>query len=161
MYGLDLPLVPVLDHEAPVGVQVAVVLAGGDLVAGVQPVAAGDHGRAGRVDLTLPHPQCLGPAVELDDDLGGGRHHGHAVAPGPRFPPRTDHGSFHLPPLPAMEPAVVVIEVEHLRVATAQPQAGVALPVVGEAVDPIELDGPVAVDEVAEHPRAPDRRELE
>ena len=56
---------------------------------------------------------------------------------------------------------MVVVEVEDLGVAPAQGQAGVALPLVGEAVDPVQLDGAVAVDEMAEHARAPDGGELQ
>ncbi len=155
-----LPLVAVLDHEAPVGVQLAVVLAGGDLIADVQAVVATDR-RPGRVDLALPDAQRLGPAVEVDDDLGGGRHHGHAVAPGPGLRPRLHLGLLHLAAGPAVDAPVLVVEVEGLGVAPAQAQAGVALPVVGEAVDPVQLDGPVAVDEVAEHARATQRGELQ
>jgi integrase len=59
-----------------------------------------------------------------------------------------------------VEATALVVFGEHARVAGAEAEAGLAFPVVAEAVDPVECDGTVAVDEVGEHAAPSDRREL-
>ena len=60
-----------------------------------------------------------------------------------------------------MQPAVVVVDVGDVDVAAAQPEAGVAFPVVREAVDPVELDGVEGVDQQPEHAAPADGGELQ
>ena len=50
-----------------------------------------------------------------------------------------------------VEPTVTCVVDDHRQVASAESSGGVAFPVVGEAMDVVEFDGAVGVDEVSEH----------
>ncbi len=60
----------------------------------------------------------------------------------------------------AVESAVVVVQLGDVGVAAAKSEAGVAFPVVVEAVDSVEFDCVVSVDEETEHAAAADGGEL-
>ena len=60
----------------------------------------------------------------------------------------------------AVEAAVVVVQLGDVGVAATESEAGVAFPVVVEAVDSVEFDGVVGVDEEAEHAASADGGEL-
>ncbi len=60
-----------------------------------------------------------------------------------------------------MEPTLVVVDLGNLDLATTEAEAGVAFPVVVEAVDSVEFDGVVRVDEQFEHAASADGGELE
>ena len=115
--GVDGPLVAVADHEAAVGVELAVVAAGGDLVADVEPVAAGVEGAASGVDLAGVDASLLGGVVEAGDGVVGGcgEHDGLAALAG-GFP-GVECGSVHAGGGAAVEPAVEVVDVGHGGVA--------------------------------------------
>lgn len=59
-----------------------------------------------------------------------------------------------------MQPALTLVGVRDRRVTSAELEGRGALPVVGEAMDTVELDRTMSVDEHPEHPSTPDRREL-
>ncbi len=60
-------------------------------------------------------------------------------------------GCLHVVWGAVVEPPVTLVLGDHREVAGAESSGGVAFPVVGEAVDVVEFDGAVGVDEVSEH----------
>ncbi len=158
--GENVPSVAVLHHRSAVGPHLAIVASGGNSVTDVQSVAAHLDRRPGEVDLAGLAPHRLRPVVESHHRFVGRRHHRCSLTPGSGLPPGGHDRLLHPPAAPAMNAAVVVVSGEHVRVSPTQLQACLPLPTVDEAVDTVELDRPVAVDEVAKHSRAPHRREL-
>ena len=57
----------------------------------------------------------------------------------------------------SVESVVTVVHLGNLDVAPSEAEAGVAFPVVVEAVDSVEFDGVVRVDEQLEHAASADR----
>ncbi len=98
--------------------------------------------------------------VEFVDGVVGRRHEERCPAGFSFHPPAGDGGGADVVLGAAVEAVVVVVELCDVGVATAESEAGVAFPVVVEAVDPVEFDGVVGVDEEAEHATSTDGGEL-
>jgi len=104
----------------------------------MQPVGAGDGGRAIGVETAGVDEALLGELVELDHRVSGGGHHGHRLALFPCPHPRPDDGSFGSGADPAVDAAVPVVQVQHGVVAASQPETGVAFPGVVEPMYAVE-----------------------
>lgn len=140
------PVVAVFDHKA--------------LVVRRLPVVRRVVTSSPKTTLWFPMP-TLGPSRSISPERArscgarwlseatdsGGRHDGRALAPGPARRPGPHHGGLHPDPVAAVNPTVAVVDFDDAGVARAQAQAGVSLPVVGEALHPVQLDGPVGIDE--------------
>ena len=104
----------------------------------------------------------MGALVEPVHGVVGRRHHGHRLGRRRGAATRRRHRrSLHRLGVPPWRRPWRVVDVDDVEVAAAEAQAGVAFPVVGEAVDAVELDRAVGVDEVAEHAAAADGGELQ
>ena len=96
-------------------------------------------------------PVLLRGVVEPGDRLirGCREHDGFAVDPG--ISPGAEGVAFHAGGGAAMEPTFEVIDIGDSRVASPKLKRCLAFPVVGEAVDLVEFDRAVGVDEVFKH----------
>ena len=109
--------------------------------------------RAGpvRVEFTGGDASLLRVLVETVDGVVGVGHQRHRLAPPPCLTPRLHDGCLHGVGGAVVEATVTLILAEHADVALAETPGGVGFPLVGEAVDVVEFDGTVGVDEVGEH----------
>ena len=98
--------------------------------------------------------------VEFVDGVVGRRHQQRSSTGFSFDPPAGDRGGAHAVLGAAVDTAVVVVQLGDVGVAAAESEAGVAFPVVVEAVDSVEFDGVVGVDEQAEHAASADGGEL-
>ena len=160
MDGGDGPLGPVADHPAPVGEKASVVLARRDLVADVDRVRAGLDARRCWVELALADADELAVVVEFVDGVVRRCHEECGPAGFSFEPPAGDRGGAHAVLGATMQPIMEVVELGDVGVAAAESEAGVAFPVVVEAVDSVEFDRVVGVDEEAEHAASADGGEL-
>lgn len=102
----------------------------------------------------------LGATVETVDGVVAVGHYRHGLTPRRRGPPRLDDLFLHFGAGAAVEAAVPFVCFDGLRVAGAELEAGLAFPLVAEAVHLVQGDGAVTVDEVGEHAASYDGGEL-
>ena len=134
-----------------------VVAPGGDLVPDVQPHPVRQHETLPVGESRPLRFDVLCRLVEPVDGLVRRGHQQRRLAGLAVSPPCGHGGAFDLLGGAAVESAFTLVGVSDCGVAAAELEGGGAFPVVGEAVDTVELDAAVGVDDHPEHPSPPDR----
>ncbi|MEJ7562023.1 MAG: hypothetical protein WKF45_05805 [Ilumatobacteraceae bacterium] len=113
------------------------------------------------IELAPLDAESLCPPVEPIDSLVRRRHQQRPLGAVPAAPPFLNATALHLVAGSSVEAALLVVDDGDVGVATTEAKACLAFPVVGEAMDPVELCGVEPFDEMAEHAASPNGGELQ
>jgi hypothetical protein len=100
-------------------------------------------------DLTGEYPVSAGALVEGGHGLAGLGDQNARPLSGHIVLPRSVRGVEHVVVVAADDPTVLVVEVDHIRIATPQPEGSGLLPLADEAADVGQLWRPILIGVVA------------